>query len=146
MITFALSVNQEKQGVERLSALSSNMKALVLAGLCALLLSTGQVLWKVALDRNGGLIKQGVSLAGNVWALSTSPYMLLGILLYAVSTVVWLYLLGEYEYSYIYPMISMAYVFGFIYSKVVFHEQINAFRWIGVVLIIAGVILINRKG
>jgi len=122
------------------------MRALLLSVFCAGCLSTGQVLWKVALDRNGGLIKQGVSLASNFWGLFISPFMLAGIFLYGLATIVWLYVLGEYEYSYIYPMISIAYVFGFIYSKVVFHEQINAYRWIGVALIIAGVILINRKG
>lgn len=129
-----------------MTAISSNMKALLLAFVCALCISTGQVLWKVAIDRNGGFIKQGISLVSNFWGLFTSPYMLIGLFIYLIATVIWMYVLGEYEYSYIYPMISMVYVFGFAYSKFLFHEQINIYRWIGVVLIIAGVIVINRKG
>ena len=126
--------------------MSANLKALLLSLVCALFISTGQVLWKVAIDRNGGLIKQGVSLTSNFWGLFTSPYMLIGLFVYLVATVLWMYLLGEYDYSYIYPMISLVYVFGFAYSKFVFREEINVYKWVGVALIIAGVIVVNRKG
>jgi drug/metabolite transporter (DMT)-like permease len=126
--------------------ISHNMKALLLSLVCALFISTGQVLWKVAIDRNGGLVKQGISLVQNFWGLFTSPYMLIGLFVYLVATVLWMYLLGEYEYSYIYPMISLVYVFGFAYSKWLFREEINLYRWIGVALIIAGVVIVNRKG
>jgi drug/metabolite transporter (DMT)-like permease len=128
------------------SVVTNETKALLLALLCAVCISTGQVLWKIAIDRNGGLIKQGLPLLRNFWGLFTSPFMLIGLFVYLISMGIWMYVLGEYEFSYVYPMVSLVFVFGFAYSKFLFHERINIYRWIGVAMIIAGVIIINRKG
>lgn len=90
------------------------MKAVVLALICALLISTGQVLWKISIDKNGGLVKPGIPLVQNFIQLFISPYMLVGIFVYGIATIFWMYLLGKFEYSYIYPMLAMVYVFFFI--------------------------------
>ena len=97
----------------------------------------GSVAWRIA---------AAYQAAGYRTGLFTSPHMLIGLFVYLLATVLWMYLLGEYDYSYIYPMISLVYVFGFAYSKFVFREEINLYRWIGVAMIIAGVIVVNRKG
>ena len=129
-----------------MTGVTNETRALLLALFCAVCISTGQVLWKIAIDRNGGLLPRGVPLLRNFWGLARSPFMLAGLFVYVVSMGVWMYVLGEYEYSYVYPMVSLVYVFGFAYSRFLFRERINIYRWIGVGLIMAGVILINRKG
>ncbi len=121
------------------------MKAVLLACVCNFFITTGQVLWKIAIDKNGGLIKEGIPLMKNLLIFAKSPYMLSGIAMYAAATVLWMYLLGKYEYSYIYPMLSLAYVFAFLYAIFWFKEQVNIYRWIGVGLIIAGVFFINKS-
>ena len=77
------------------------------------------------------LIKQGLPLLRNVWGLITSPFMLIGLFVYLIAMGIWMYVLGEYEYSYVYPMVALVYVFGFAYSKFLFHEKINIYRWLG---------------
>ena len=70
--------------------------------------------------------------------------MMGGLLIYFLATVYWVYLLSKYEYSYIYPLTSMVYLISFIFAIFVFKENVNIYRWLGVFLIIAGVISINH--
>ncbi len=120
------------------------MRAVLYAFLCSLLISTGQVLWKVALNRNGGLLPAGVPLLDNFMRLFSSPYMLAGLAIYAVATVFWMFLLGKYDYSYIYPLLSMVYIIALAHAALIFHEQVGMNKWIGVIFIIAGIFFISR--
>jgi undecaprenyl phosphate-alpha-L-ara4N flippase subunit ArnE len=57
---------------------------------------------------------------------------------------IWVTMLKRLEFSILYPMISMSYIFGLIAARLVFHEQVSVLRWLGAVVIIAGVILISK--
>jgi drug/metabolite transporter (DMT)-like permease len=122
------------------------LKSILLVLSCSFMIVLGQVLWKIAIDEKGGLIDKNLTLFHNVTALLSSPYMLSGILIYFVATVFWMYLLGKFEYSFIYPLFSMTYIISFIFASLVFHESITAYKIIGVVLIMAGVFFIARGG
>lgn len=63
----------------------------------------------------------------------------------AVATVMWMYILKNYPFSQAYPLISMSYVFGLLAAIFIFNESVPATRWIGVALIIAGVIFIAKQ-
>jgi len=43
-----------------------------------------------------------------------------------------------------YPMISLSYIFGMFAAIFIFHEQVPLIRWLGVLLIIAGCVLIAK--
>jgi uncharacterized membrane protein len=120
------------------------MKAIFSALLCSLLIVLGQVFWKIAIDKSGGLFSNDVSLLRSSLNLLRSPWMIGGLLIYFLATVYWVYLLSKYEYSYIYPLTSMVYLISFIFAIFVFKENVNIYRWLGVFLIIAGVIFINH--
>jgi uncharacterized membrane protein len=122
------------------------LKSILLVLSCSFMIVLGQVLWKIAIDEKGGLFDKNLTLFHNVTALLSSPYMLSGILIYFVATVFWMYLLGKFEYSFIYPLFSMTYIISFIFASLVFHESITAYKIIGVVLIMAGVFFIARGG
>ena len=55
-----------------------------------------------------------------------------------------MYIVKYYPLSQSYPMVSLSFVFGMIAAMLVFHESIDAGKWLGVVLIIIGCILIAR--
>jgi len=74
------------------------MLAILSALVCSVLIVVGQVLWKVAIDKNGGLINHDYTIGKNLFNYLFSPYMVSGILIYIVATVFWMYLLGKYEY------------------------------------------------
>lgn len=72
------------------------------------------------------------------WPLSAS-----GISMVAGS-LIWFYILKHFDFSAAYPMISISYIFGMLASIYVFHEAIPISRWIGVFLIISGVVLVAK--
>lgn len=63
----------------------------------------------------------------------------------ATATVLWMYILKHYPFSQAYPMIGLSYVFGMLASIFIFHESIPATRWIGVALIIVGVLFVAKQ-
>lgn len=121
------------------------MRVFILVFSCSFLIVLGQVLWKIAIDANGGLVNSRYSIAQNIWNLIISPYMLTGISIYIFATVFWLYLLGEYDYSYLYAMLSMSYIFSFIFSFFLFNETITTYKIIGILFIILGVVFISKS-
>ncbi len=63
----------------------------------------------------------------------------------AVATILWMYIIKNYPFSQAYPLISMSYVFGLIAAVFIFNESVPVTRWIGVALIIVGVVFIARQ-
>jgi multidrug transporter EmrE-like cation transporter len=72
------------------------------------------------------------------------PNVLIGLVLYAVSTVFWLIALSKIELSVAYPMLSIGYILLMILSYFLLNESITAYKVIGTLLIVAGITLISR--
>ncbi len=77
------------------------------------------------------------SVAGN-------PFILLGLLCYVVSVVVWLLVLSRVEMSYAYPFLSVGYIIVTVLGYVLFQESVTFYRILGVIIICLGVILVSR--
>jgi undecaprenyl phosphate-alpha-L-ara4N flippase subunit ArnE len=117
------------------------LKTIMLSTLQCLLLCSGQVFLKIAMNRMGDFRptwKFILSQAGN-WALLAS-----GISMVA-ATCLWMYIIKHYEFSVAYPMTSMSYLFGLIAAVYIFNETVPLSRWAGVILVIAGVLLITKQ-
>lgn len=104
-----------------------------------LLLTSGQIMWKIGLDRTGGFS------AANIFNIMVSPFIIGGVLLYVIATVLWFMILSKTDLSYAYPLQSLAYVLGVIAAWMIFKENISITRWLGVATIIAGVALVTYK-
>lgn len=115
------------------------MNALLIVSLNVLLLISGQILWKTA------LLRHPLNQAEDLPRLFMHPYVLLGLLLYAMATVVWLYALSRFDLSRVYPLQATAYILGAFAGLVVFKELISAQQWAGLGLIAAGVCLTAFK-
>ncbi len=109
----------------------------LLVALNVLLLVSGQILWKT-----------GIPVGADVKTILLSLFtwrVMAGIALYAVATVLWLYILARGQFSVVYPLQSTAYALGVLVAWLVFKEAIPFTRWIGVGLIFAGAGLIAIK-
>ncbi len=73
-----------------------------------------------------------------------SPFVLLGLLCYVVSLVIWLMVLSRVEVSYAYPLLSVGYIVTAFAGKLFFNEAIGPVRWAGILVICAGVYLVTR--
>lgn len=104
-----------------------------------LLLVSGQMLWKVGMEK-----------IGSDWGLNTiielikSPYIVGGGVIYVVATVLWLYILGKMPFSVAYPFQSLAYVLGMVLGYAIFKEVVTPTQWFGAAIIILGVYFIAR--
>lgn len=102
-----------------------------------LLLVSGQVLFKWGLEASpSGLSIRSISVT------LLNPWILLGLVLYAVATLLWFYVLKRAPLSLAYPIQSLSYVLGLLVSRYVFHETIPWTRWVGVLVILFGVAIV----
>ena len=114
-----------------------------LALLCCLLFTVGQMLCKLGV--NQALIRERAGTLSVVFQALATPYAIAGLFTYAVATVVWFYLLSRFDFSYVYPFMSLTFILALLASRFVLRETVPANRWIGVAVIVLGVILSGRK-
>ena len=104
------------------------------------LLIAGQFCWKLGVES-----RKVQSLVDSLHLLYT-PMVALGLILYGLATVLWLYILSRVPISVAYPIQSVAYVIGVIGAHYLFKESLTIWKIVGCLLIIAGVSLIAVKG
>lgn len=119
----------------------SNMQArwLLLTLLCVLLLAIGQVLFKSAA---GQWRVDG-------WSWGTlrsflSPALIAGLVLYAMTTVLWVYILRTVPLTLAYSVYALAFVFVPLLAYLFFEETLTLNTLLGSALIVAGVIVTVR--
>ena len=91
------------------------------------------------------LLKMGMAAASpfswtwrNVGRLFINIQLQTGLLLLIAANVFWLWLLNKYPIWLVYPLISFGFVFSVLSGIWILHEQVSAWQWIGVMLIMAG--------
>ncbi len=104
------------------------------------LLVTSQVTLKIAMTKLGKFVWTKEYILNVV---KNIPLAISGITIVG-ATLLWFHVLKKYEFSLAYPLVAMSYVFGMIAAVVVFKEAVPVARWIGVSLIIIGVILVAK--
>ncbi len=67
-----------------------------------------------------------------------------GLGLFVLSAGVWLVVLSKVSLSFAYPFVSLTYVLILAFDRLVLHETVSGVRWAGVLLIVAGIVLVSR--
>ncbi|GIP32849.1 EamA family transporter [Paenibacillus sp. J2TS4] len=115
------------------------MTALLIVLANVLLLVTGQLLWKITLNRHP------IKTWDNVLTILLQPSMILGCILFAAATLIWFYALSRYNLSRIYPLQSMAYVLGAVGGVVFLRESMSVYQWLGLFFIVGGAFLLSKS-
>ncbi|WP_245630000.1 EamA family transporter [Alicyclobacillus acidiphilus] len=110
---------------------------MILSNVC--LLVAGQTLWKYGLQH-----RDLTNVKSIIFAMFT-PWVIAGLVLYVIATVIWIYLLNKMSLSLLYPLQSLAYIGAILVSLFVFHEHIPPLRWVGVGVILVGVSLVAAR-
>lgn len=90
-----------------------------------------------ALDRAS--LKRPFSLA---WRIVRIPGVVIGLALYAASSLLWIFVLARTPLSYAYPFLGLSYVGVAVVSVAFLKERFSALQWIGLALVVAGVIAV----
>jgi len=71
------------------------------------------------------------------------PLVIIGLAIYVLSALLWIVVLSNADVSYAFPFISLGYVLVTILSGLILKEKISLLRVLGVLIIIAGVIIVG---
>lgn len=75
----------------------------------------------------------------------TQPYIVTGVLLLAAFLLLYLASLSWEDLSYVLPLTAGDYVLVTLLAFFILHEQVDALRWAGVVLVATGIVLVARS-
>jgi len=104
---------------------------------CTILGAAAQVLMKTGANH--------LAHPGLLGMLGDLPLMA-GYCLYGISTVLLVLALKDGELSLLYPVIALTYVWVTVLSLVIFHDDVNPWKMLGIALIVLGVAVLGRGG
>jgi multidrug transporter EmrE-like cation transporter len=111
-------------------------RAVMLIVVCTFLGAAAQILMKLGADHT----KAHPGLMGMI----TNPVLIAGYALYGVVTVLIVVAFKDGELSVLYPILSLSYLWVAALSFFIFHDTLNAYKLIGVTVIICGVTVLGR--
>ncbi|MDR1334497.1 MAG: EamA family transporter [Holosporaceae bacterium] len=100
---------------------------------------------QLLLKKGVSLVDFGQSLQGLILAIIANIYICGGIFIFVISLLLWLYLLSQFDLSFLYPFGSLSYVLAALGGWFFFAEHISLCRGGGIMLILIGVILIAKS-
>ncbi|MBW3015091.1 EamA family transporter [Candidatus Woesearchaeota archaeon] len=106
--------------------------AMGLVALGAFMGAVGQIFLKKGSAKFGFNIKEWFR---NYWLIA-------GICMYLASTFPFIYAVKHGELSVLYPVVATSYIWAVLFAQKIFDEKMNGLKWLGIILIIAGVSLI----
>ena len=109
-----------------------------------LLLKAGM---RVVETRVGSVVETQLSVVQYIGQTISQPTILIGVVLYIGSFVMWLALLSMMEISAVYPIfVSAAFLIVMAGAAVWFNENVNALRIIGTLVVALGILIVSRSG
>lgn len=113
------------------------MTNLILALGCVLGIAVGQILFKLA--------AKNWEMEQSLFGLRTMTILFSALALYAVTTMVWVWVLRKSDLGRVYPLMSLAFILVPIGSALFFGERFSLLYFVGVSLIVAGLYLTVRS-
>ena len=102
--------------------------------------ATGQVMLKHGMQvASARVADAGGSLA---FRAATSPWVLLGLVVFGISAVAWLAALSRVPLSVAYPFNALGYVLILAASIVVLHERASVLTWVGTIMVVSGLVIV----
>jgi multidrug transporter EmrE-like cation transporter len=102
--------------------------------------ASGQVMLKHGMQiASARAASSGSSL---ITSAATSPWVLIGLVVFAVSAVAWLGTLARIPLSVAYPFNALGYLVILTASIVILHERANVLTWLGSLLVVSGLVVV----
>ena len=121
------------------------VKTTLLALFSVFLATAGQLILKTGMQRVGYIGSQRLAKPLQlVMQVAGTWQVLLGLFLFVISAVSWLLVLSRVPLSYAYPFAGLTYLLITLFGRFVLREDVPALRWLGIALIIAGILLVGK--
>lgn len=79
-------------------------------------------------------------------AMATSPMVVLGLVTYGLSAIIWMLILSRVALSTAYPFIALGIALTVLAGRFLFHEPMTLAKLAGIGMILAGIIVIGLEG
>ena len=104
----------------------------------------GQLAFKQGMLNIGKISKNVFEYIPYFLKVAQNGYIWLGALCYGVSFFIWLAILSRVELSYARPLVASGYILVALFAWWFWGEQVSWQRWIGILLIAVGVVLVAK--
>jgi drug/metabolite transporter (DMT)-like permease len=122
------------------------MFAVMLLVICIFAGAAGQVVWKHGMSTIDRINSTDDLLRWKtIFNIFINKYIIIGIILYVSVFLLWLAAMSTLEISFMYPMLSLAYILTSAMASIFLGEDITSIRWIGTVLVVFGCFLIAKS-
>ncbi len=102
------------------------------------------------------LLKKGLASIGHLPSTSgefipfflnvfTNVYCIFAVLLVLLAVPAWTLAIARAQLSFVYPFAALSYVIVALFSLLLFKEDVGILRWLGIIVICAGVFLVARS-
>ncbi len=106
--------------------------------------AVGQILLKAGANNLGEYNLDFTHIITSIWTILKVPQILIGMVFFGSSFLLWIKVLTKAELSYAYPLVSFSYVIVAIGSALFFNEPITLNKVMGIGAIVIGVFILNR--
>lgn len=114
----------------------------ILSSLCTVV---ANLMMRGGILRNGQFTLSLDSLKSQTLSLARQPLFILGVVFYALAALIWFDVLSRENLSTSYPLlVSLTFVLVTVGAMVFFHEQISWQKVMGLLIILAGIMLVAR--
>ena len=118
----------------------------ILVMISAALAVLANLLLRAGVDRAGGFGDDMSAIHLALLNLCKQPFFDIGIILYAITTLVWIRILATEPLSVAYPvLVSITFLLVTIGGTIIFRETLNAYKIFGLLVIITGIIIVSRS-
>lgn len=89
-------------------------------------------------------LKAGAARLHDGWRyLFLNPKLVLGVILFAASSLFYVIAMRQGELSVLYPLVSLSYIWALIWSRLFFNERLTRNKFAGLALILLGIVFIG---
>jgi len=111
------------------------------------MLVVGQLLLKSGMQRIGAIDRERVRTPlALMMSIARQPAVVIGLAIYVLSALLWLYVLSRAELSYAFPFLALAYAGVTAAATLVLKERFTARQWLGLALVMLGVAAVAVSG
>lgn len=104
----------------------------------------GQTVLKLGANKLGNISLSLKTIIRDAFRILIIPEILIGLVFFGVSFLLWVKVLAKSDLSYAYPMVSLGYILVVFLSRFLFNEPFSTNKIIGIGMIIAGVFVLNK--
>lgn len=121
--------------------MSQHMMGLLLVMVAVLMEASGQLCFKLSAHHND----HGTHPIGVIRGSIQNHWMISGVVCFLAEALIWTIVLTKLPLSIAFPSGSIAFVFVAILSFVFLKEKVGKQRWMGIALILMGVLLVSLR-